>query len=656
MLPACQTLALRASLAGWLVVAALVSPVAASAQSAQAGGHPAMAEVLNRALDDPQAALTLGRQRVTLARAGSDRDTEFWMHLALADVLVQIDRLAEAREVLAAAQPLAVSDPGSDAGGQPAMRRKLWLDVYNRLAAPGTAMDADFEAAQARSRAAARDLGDELLACNIEMVDAVIYTERDASDQTWASLEATERCAGRLGDVNLQTYALGTMGLLASRVSAQLPAQLYFERAIALLGNQPARHKRAWLHDDLGWSLLDRGELAAARSSIKLALALAGEIGDLSSVMRGHEGMAEVLLKLNDAAAALHHARESLRLGGAEGLLFRPVTAQTQVVEAMTLLKQPELAAEIERLRAIAESDPSALTGALIARAAARGYQALGRHSEAYAELERYLELTRIDDKARRDAEAQRLQVRYESARREAENIDLRHAAEAARLELAVRSERQRALIAAVLALLLLLAAGGTYLGHALQRRRRLADLALRDELTNLPNRRAVLAFAHEQFALAQRLDLPFALALIDLDHFKQINDRHGHAAGDRALQAFGNAAVGILRGQDRIGRWGGEEWLLVMPGTRAEELGHAFERLRHDLSGQAIDGLPQPHGITFSMGVAERGAGTDTLDLLIGEADRQLYLAKSQGRNTICGTERETAATAATAAAPAAT
>jgi diguanylate cyclase (GGDEF)-like protein len=639
--------ALRVALIGLLALAlALVSvlmPAAASTPPVRHAGVIVMAEVLDRALDDPKAALALGRQRLAVVRSGGNRDTEFWLHLAVADVLVQIDRHAEAGDVLAAARPL-TTGPADD---PEATRRRLWLEVYMRLATPGPGDNADFAPAQEKARAEARELGDELLVCHIDLVDAVVSIERDASDLAWAALESTERCSGRLGDVGLQTYALGAMGLLASRVSAQLPAQAYFERAIAVLGNQPARYKRAWLHDDLGWSLLDRGEYAAARKSFETALALAGEVGDVSGVMRGHEGVAEVSLKLNDANGALKHARESLRLGGGAGLLFRPVTAQTQVVEALALMKGPELAREVERLRAMAERDPSPHTGALIARSAARGYQALGRYSEAYAELERFLELTRVDEKARRDAEAQRLQVRYESARREAENSDLRHAAEAARLELAVRSERQRALIAAVLALLLLLAAGGTYFGRALLRRRRLADLALRDELTNLPNRRAVLAFAQEQFALAQRLELPFALALIDLDHFKQINDCHGHVAGDRALQAFGAAAVGILRGQDRIGRWGGEEWLLVMPGTRAEELGHAFERLRHNLAGQAIEGLPQPHGITFSMGVAERGSGTESLDALIAEADRQLYLAKSQGRNAVRGTGVPAAAAA---------
>ena len=147
-----------------------------------------------------------------------------------------------------------------------------------------------------------------------------------------------------------------------------------------------------------------------------------------------------------------------------------------------------------------------------------------------------------------------------------------------------------------------------------------------------------MLAFAREQFNLARRLNLPISLALIDLDHFKAVNDRHGHAAGDRVLQAFAAAATHVVRGQDRIGRWGGEEWLLVMPGTRAIELPAIFARLRQAMAEQHVPGLPHPHGVTFSMGTAERHAGIETLDALVAEADGHLYRAKAQGRDTLCG------------------
>jgi diguanylate cyclase (GGDEF)-like protein len=594
-------------------------------------GPALMRSVADQALDDPRAALTRARQRLAALSAG-EAVTAFWLRLAQVDVLVHTDLEAESRRELAAA---ARSLPGDAALPQ----ERLWLEHFQRYVDTGTVDPELFRRQQAQLRDRARAAGDEALQCRLELNEAAVQVELDAVDEAWAALEAVDRCAEKLGDAGLRAYALGTMGPLAWRVGSLQPPQTYYQRALAALGERPARYKRAWLLDDLGWALVNGGQPAAARGPFEQVLALAREIGDVSFMMRGHEGLAEVLLYQRDAQGALRHARASLRLSaGHPGLRFRDVTAQTQVVEALALLQHPDLAAAVEDLRAMAARDPSARNAALIARSAARGYRALGRHEQAYAELERYLEISNRDARVARERDAQRLQARYEATLREAENRDLRHAAERARLELEARAERQRALWALVLVLVAGLAGGGWFFGRALKRRRRLAELALRDELTGLPNRRAVLAFAREQFSLARRLDLPFSLAMIDLDHFKAVNDRHGHAVGDRVLQAFASAATHVVRGQDRIGRWGGEEWLMVMPGTRAAELPAVFDRLRHALAEQRVPGLPHPHGVTFSMGTAERHAGIETLDALVAEADQHLYRAKAQGRDTLCG------------------
>jgi diguanylate cyclase (GGDEF)-like protein len=612
-------------------------------------GLRSMNEVLQRSLDDPKAALALAAQRLAVVQNAGDRSAEFWLRLAMVDVHVQVDQAAAAAREIEAAQR------AQRASGA-APRRRLWLDMYITLAAASPSDAAAFKRRQEELRAGARQVGDEELLCRLNTVDAVVYHDLQSNDEAWSALEAVEACGRRLGDVGTQAYALGTMGLLASRVGAQHRPQVYFDRALQVLGTQPARFQRAWLLDDLAWARVERRDLAAARDAFEQSHALSRELGDVSGTMRGHEGLAEVLLQLGDSAEALANAREALRLAETDGLLYRRVTAQSQVVRALTQLnRRPELGDEIEKLRAMSALDASPRAGSIIARSVAGGYAALGDHARAYAELQRFLELSRLDEQSRRDSQAQRLQARYEAVRRDAEVRELRHREEAARLELAARTERQRALWAVVAALLALLAVGTWTSIRALRRRRRLADLALRDELTGLPNRRAVLAFAREQFNLARRLETPLAVALIDLDRFKQVNDTHGHAAGDRVLQAFAAAAHGVLRGQDRIGRYGGEEWLLVMPGTRAGELAPVFERLRTALAAQNVAGMPQPHGVSFSMGGAEVRAGIDSLDALIAEADSQLYRAKAHGRDAMCslteGVVRSDSATFASAA-----
>jgi diguanylate cyclase (GGDEF)-like protein len=319
------------------------------------------------------------------------------------------------------------------------------------------------------------------------------------------------------------------------------------------------------------------------------------------------------------------------------------------VIESLTQLKRPEVLGEVGRARALDALPMPPLERARLARAIAAAYASQGLHAQAYSELLRATQSIDQDQQSLRDAQVLRLQARYEMARRETELADLRHRAEAAGLALAARDAQQRALWAALVVLAGVFALALWYVLRVLRRRRHLSELAMRDELTGMPNRRAVLAFAQEQFRLCRRLGLSLSLALVDLDHFKAINDRHGHAVGDRVLNAFAAIARGVLRGQDRIGRYGGDEWLLVMPGAGPAQIEQVFERLRTALAAKVIEGLPAVHGVTLSMGAAGLDAATESLEALIEEADRQLYRAKAEGRNLL---RQSAAADAAQAAA----
>jgi diguanylate cyclase (GGDEF)-like protein len=138
------------------------------------------------------------------------------------------------------------------------------------------------------------------------------------------------------------------------------------------------------------------------------------------------------------------------------------------------------------------------------------------------------------------------------------------------------------------------------------------------------------------QIEQARQLGVPLSVAMIDLDHFKQVNDTLGHAGGDAVLRALVAAARGVLRGQDKLGRWGGEEWLLVMPGTSAAELPAVFDRLRTAFAATPAEGVAGAHGCSFSMGGAEMRADTSSLDALVATADQQLYRAKAEGRDCL--------------------
>jgi len=168
-------------------------------------------------------------------------------------------------------------------------------------------------------------------------------------------------------------------------------------------------------------------------------------------------------------------------------------------------------------------------------------------------------------------------------------------------------------------------------LAHRDEAARELMRLATIDGLTGVFNRRAWLAKANTDLAVSVRYSHPVAVVMIDLDHFKQVNDSRGHDAGDRALQFVAEALRSAVRAGDVVGRYGGEEFCVLM--TYADQAAaNAFDRrLRQRLTDNALDQLG--FEVTYSAGIAMRTSPLDTLDALIKRADATLYRAKNQGR-----------------------
>jgi diguanylate cyclase (GGDEF)-like protein len=157
----------------------------------------------------------------------------------------------------------------------------------------------------------------------------------------------------------------------------------------------------------------------------------------------------------------------------------------------------------------------------------------------------------------------------------------------------------------------------------------RLESLLREDALTGLLNRRAILTQLGGTISGARRHGHPLSVAMVDLDGFKAINDEHGHAAGDAVLVAAVRAMRTHLRAEDQLGRLGGEEFLVVLPDTRADAATRVAEKLREEVAA-----APGPVPVTCSVGVATWSG--ETPDLLLRRADEALYAAKDAGRDRV--------------------
>ncbi|NDY93901.1 GGDEF domain-containing protein [Ideonella livida] len=161
----------------------------------------------------------------------------------------------------------------------------------------------------------------------------------------------------------------------------------------------------------------------------------------------------------------------------------------------------------------------------------------------------------------------------------------------------------------------------------------RLEELATRDELTRTHNRRHMTELLRAQQSLHRRNGAPLALALLDIDLFKAVNDHHGHAVGDEVLRAFSRLAQQGLRGHDLLARWGGEEFLVLLPHTSAEDALGVLNRLQEQLAGAAgAAEMPKGLCVSFSAGLVAVDPD-EPLDQAIDRADQAMYRAKATGR-----------------------
>ncbi len=162
-----------------------------------------------------------------------------------------------------------------------------------------------------------------------------------------------------------------------------------------------------------------------------------------------------------------------------------------------------------------------------------------------------------------------------------------------------------------------------------------LGQLAITDALTSIMNRRGITMTLLNAMAQAERYNTPLSLAMADIDHFKQINDQYGHEVGDKVLILAAEAMTDVLRMPDKIGRYGGEEFLLILPHTTlaqgrklAERLRTRVEKIRHTVGSKALSP-------TISVGVTQFRKGED-LEQLLSRVDKAMYAAKAAGRDRV--------------------
>jgi diguanylate cyclase (GGDEF)-like protein len=647
-------LRLGTALAAWaaglgLLLAGLIANAApAHADTAVAGKPwpPVLQELLEGSLDDPETSLADLRRRQKQLNSAAEGELAFWLAIGAARLEIVLEADDEAAASLRQARRILQARTG------PTPEMAMWLDFMELRHRAITEGSTEALGALVAARSQHRIDPASVLGCEWDETEAWLLREMDSLDEAWRATEAMERCGTATGWPHFRAQALSDRAHLAGMagmrgvatagsvgpVAGERVAQMY-EEAYAAVAPGQGRFLRSLIAYSAGTTLTEMNQPVEAARQLNRALAASRALGDRAGIAAALTARATLDVTQRRHAEALQSLAEAepvLRQMGT-GTASRLMALYTARLHSLAALeRRTELPAAINGALALRDRGVQPAVREKLARAVAAAQAAMGRHATAYEWMQRAHALAEQSRTVASGAQVLRLQTLYDTSRREAELAALRHAEETTRLSLQAQQATARTLWAALVAAVALVAGAGAVGWRQWARRREMAELALRDTLTGLANRRAIEAYARAQFEQAQRLKLPFTVALIDLDHFKDVNDRHGHATGDAVLRAFAQAVPVMLRAPDRLGRWGGEEFLLVLPGTAQHELPGLFLRLRAAFGAAAVPGLPSPHGRTFSMGGAEAGADGVGLDALVEVADRRLYAAKAAGRDQL--------------------
>lgn len=341
------------------------------------------------------------------------------------------------------------------------------------------------------------------------------------------------------------------------------------------------------------------------------------ELGQLDSAQRECASALRIFAKENSADSVKEtkvlQARIDLAMGHPE--------------EALTLMNQV--------LDHGGEDVPPRHVGAMY-QWRARANAALHDYREAYDDLQEYLNRYTAANDAERIRQAGALRARFETDREIERNSSLQRELESSQEQSNRQAQRLRWNAVVVVVGVWVIALLIYFLISNRSYRAQLVQLASQDSLTGLPNRRRTLELAVTALEAARVSQKPLTIAVIDMDHFKAVNDRCGHAAGDHVLKEFARASREALRETDVLGRWGGEEFLLIMPETPLESAIASLERLRTLMFGIRLPASGSGMRVTLSAGLATHDETVKSLEDLIARADAALYTAKNEGRDVV--------------------
>lgn len=452
------------------------------------------------------------------------------------------------------------------------------------------------------------------------------------------SLHKAYRIAEKLKDEQLLDQVSGELGTANIRLENFEEGIAYYLKSLEISLNKNAKYDQSVIFYNLGKAYLSNNNFEKSQEMFDNSILINLELNDDIGLMWSKRGLADLALKqqqwkkaielYNEASAFFSQIDDKMSE-------FRSLNGQAEAYIAIKDVAnaQRSLTSSKQLLNSFPTSENTLSYQQILAKLKFLE----GNYKAAFELAINNIEIIKNAHKLSKKKEVERQRVQFDSDMKDTENRILIENNELQKFKIAQQQKQQYLwyLIIALGSLTLIFVTLMLY--KQIQLRDSYKTMALRDHLTRSPNRRAIIEYAKACYTESVLNGNSLIIGLVDLDNFKQFNDTYGHDVGDNVLIAFAKACKNSMRDDCNFGRYGGEEWLIVLPNTSETLAREIFSRIKQNFSSIKINGLPQKHNVTFTVGAEEFDKDTHkNVDNMISQADKKLYLAKAQGKDSV--------------------
>ncbi|MBB3167404.1 tetratricopeptide repeat-containing diguanylate cyclase [Simiduia aestuariiviva] len=465
------------------------------------------------------------------------------------------------------------------------------------------------------------------------MLAAQVYYESGALQNALKVMVKASGIFSDLGDAKNRSEVLGSIALIYDELGQPDKAIEYHLRSLELIDPAENLVEASITYYNIALTYRHMGKNEQAASYAQLSLESANKAGDKIGAAYAIYELASVEEELGNYEPSLAKINSILPIFEDNSITGMTILSHLLRARLRAKLNLPGWDEDLAIAEPLVEKMTTLKRRIALVRSKAMIYELQGQYALALDNYKAWVALNDEQLKESQEQSTRRYQSMFELKEVEAENQLLYTEKKLAETELAAKEFRQLLLILLSVVLLIILFAAVAFLVIQIKTKQRFKTLAMVDDLTQTRNRRSISTFAQNIISASKASSAPVCFALVDIDHFKSFNDRFGHDVGDEVLKKVAKAIASELRADDALGRWGGEEWLLVLPNNQCHQIENVFARIQKKLKhlDLQIDGAPV---VTISMGCTDLNDGDGSVEQVVKRADEALYKAKENGRN----------------------